>query len=403
MRVLFTTPILEHPAAGGPQLRIENSIKALSRICDLYVVARTPAFTIGGVGSLQFYRDHCREFSIAPSSAGLSSNRYLRAFQTRYRRYFHSEADVDLILQTIERNGIRILWFGFGNISMPLIRSIKRRRPELKMICDTDSVWSRFVLRELPYETDARRSAEIEKQGREKEQEEREWVDLCDVTTAVSPVDADYYRSIATYPDRVMLFSNVIDMDAYRTSASPPPDFHRPCIYLAGTFGHVHSPMDRAARWVLEEILPKVRARIPDVHFYIVGRGTERTLRSVTDPNVTVMGKLPSVLPYLCNADVALVPLQFESGTRFKILEAGACGVPIVSTTLGAEGIPVRHGTHVLLADDAASFSDAIVKLISDRQFASSLAAGCRRLIEDRYGLRQLEREGNAILQKVAS
>ncbi len=402
MRVLFTTPILENPPAGGPQLRIENSIKALSGICDLHIIARTPEVMIGGDDSIQFYRGYCREFSISPSFAGLSSSRYLRALQTRYRRYAYAEADADFILRTVERNKIQVIWFGFGNISMPLIRSIKRRRPELKLVCDTDSVWSRFILRELPYEPDARRRFEIEQQGREKEQEEREWVDLCDVTTAVSSVDADYYRSIAADRDRVMLFSNVIDLDTYRM-ALPPSDFHKPCIYLAGTFGHMHSPMDRAARWVLDDILPKVRTRIPDVHFYIVGRGAEKTLSSIKDPNVTVTGKLPSVLPYLCNATVALVPLQFESGTRFKILEAGACNVPIVSTTLGAEGIPVQHGTHVLLADDAITFADAIVQLISDRHLRASLAAGCRRLIEDGYSLRTLEREGSAIMRMIAS
>ena len=402
MRVLFTTPILEHPAAGGPQLRIENSIKALSKISDLQVIARAPEYAIGGARALQFYRGYCKELSIAPSSAGLSSNRYVGALQRRFRQYMRAEADAELILHYAERHDIKVIWFGYGNISMPLIRSIKRGRPELKLVCDTDSVWSRFVLRELPFETDPGRRAEIERQGREKEQEEKEWVNLCDVTTAVSTVDAEYYRDLANDPGRVTQFSNVIDLETYRTPA-PPSGFKKPCLYLAGTFGHVHSPMDRAARWVLDDVLPLVKRQVPDIHFYIVGRGAGNTLGRLADPQVTVTGKLPSVLPYLCHADVALVPLQFESGTRFKILEAGACGVPLVSTTLGAEGIPVQDGKHLLLADDAASFANAVIRIIRDRELAGMLAANCRSLIERNYSLTTLEREGSAILQRLTS
>jgi glycosyltransferase involved in cell wall biosynthesis len=393
---------LEHPAAGGPQLRIENSIKALSRFNDLHVVARTPAYTIGGEGALQFYRGYCKEFFIAPSVKGLSSNRYVSAFQRRYRKYAHAETDADFILKYARNHEIKVIWFGYGNISMPLIRSIKLRDPELKLVCDTDSVWSRFILRELPFETDPRRRAAIEQEGREKEREEKEWVNLCDVTTAVSSVDADYYRQLSNDQKRVMQFSNVIDLDSYRTPASPSV-FKKPCMYLAGTFGHVHSPMDRAARWVLDNVLPIVRQQVPDIHFYIVGRGADNTMGRLDDSQVTVTGKLPSVLPYLCHADVALVPLQFESGTRFKILEAGACGIPLVSTTLGAEGIPVEDGKHLLLADDAAAFANAIVRIVRDRKLAGMLAANCRTLIEREYSLTTLEREGSAILQRLTS
>lgn len=114
---------------------------------------------------------------------------------------------------------------------------------------------------------------------------------------------------------------------------------------------------------------------------------------------MVVKGRVDSVMPYLGNADVALVPLKFESGTRFKILEAGACGVPIVSTTLGAEGIPVVDGVHLLLADDAESFADAVVRVISDQRLAASLAANCSELVRENYGLDALRREAVLILR----
>jgi len=404
MRVLFTSPVLEHPPAGGSQLRVENAIKALSRVADIDIVSRSPVSVTGGEAALAFFRGFAGEFSIAPSARDLSANRYVRKAQRLLRAYAGRDADQDArhILDHARRRSINVIWFGYGNISFPLIRRIKSLAPDIRVVCDTDSVWSRFILRELPYVKGLRR-LRITRAGRLKESEEKAWIDLCDITTAVSEVDADYYRSIAQQPDRVRVFSNVIDLATYERPPAPPEGLRRPCIYLAGSFGHYHSPMDTAARWVLEQVLPLLRQRIPNLHFYIVGSGSDRTLGHIRDPHITVTGKLPSVLPYLCHADVALVPLKFESGTRFKILEAGACGVPIVSTTLGAEGIPVTSGRELLLANEPEDFAAAILRLIDDRTYATSLAANCREMVRRQYGLDTLTDEARRILGSIAT
>ena len=92
------------------------------------------------------------------------------------------------------------------------------------------------------------------------------------------------------------------------------------------------------------------------------------------------------------------MPLKFESGTRFKILEAAACGVPIVSTSLGAEGLPVINEKHLLIADDADQFAAAIVRLINDRQLAQELARNCQELVRRAYSVERLEQEAMEIL-----
>ena len=356
---------------------------------------------MGGEEAEAYYEGLCRSFSYAPSGKWRSTNRYLRKAQTLLGSLtgMDVQRDARFLLDMVDRLGIDVIWFGFGNISFPLIRAIRSARPQLKLVCDTDSVWSRFVLRELPYAGSARRRAMIERSGLQKEAEEHAWVRLCDVTTAVSEVDAEYYRSISSEPDRVHLFSNVIDLASYRDIPPPPTELKSPCIFLAGTFGHHNSPMDTAARWVLEEVLPRVQAEVPNVHFYIVGRGSDRTLGHAASSSVTVTGKLPSVLPYLCHADVSLVPLKFESGTRFKILEAAACGVPIVSTVLGAEGLPVANGEHALLADEAESFAAAVVEMIHNKPMAQRLAQNCRELVQRGFSVEHLEGEAREILE----
>jgi glycosyltransferase involved in cell wall biosynthesis len=403
MRILFTTPILEHPPAGGPQLRIENSIKALSRECDLYIVSCAPRVSVGESGEA-LYRSLSKQFYYAPGAR--TPNRYVRKLKKvllRRPATSETESNAQFILGLVDRLHIDAVWFGYGNISFPLIERIKEAGPALKVVCDTDSVWSRYVLRELPYQADPTKRAEIEQEGRAKEAEERAWVDLCDITTAVSEVDADYYRGIARDPDRIQVFSNAIDVHQYEITPPAPADVRHPSMYLAGSFVPDGSPMEIACRWVLDEVLPKVKERLPDIRFYIVGRGSEVAFANIDDPAVLVKGKLPSVLPYLCHVDVALVPLKFESGTRFKILEAGACGIPLVSTVLGAEGIPVVDGKHILLADDPVPFAEAIVRIINDRAFATQLAHNCRELVREGYSVESLRREAAHILELLSA
>jgi glycosyltransferase involved in cell wall biosynthesis len=124
-------------------------------------------------------------------------------------------------------------------------------------------------------------------------------------------------------------------------------------------------------------------------------------LGHLQNKDITVTGKLPSVLPYLCNADVAIVPLKFESGTRFKILEAGACGVPIVSTTLGAEGLPVNSGIELLLADEPLAFANAIVRVIFDKSYASQMADRCRIMVQQHFSIEALVNQARPILESL--
>jgi len=403
MKILFTTPVLEHPAAGGPQLRIENSIIALNRVSELHVISRVDKRSLGGNCADKYFREHCHEFVYAPSIDRLSCNRYFRTFQSISRNLFKNflfKSDADFIIDYAEKKRIDLLWFGYGNISYPLIKEIKEKRPLFKVVCDTDSVWSRFILRELPYENDPVRRKQIERTGKLKEQEEREWVNLCDVTTAVSVVDAYYYQNFADKPEKIKIFSNVINLETYSQVMIPPEGFRKPCFYIAGSFWP-KSPMEKATRWIISEVLPLVRKELPQINFYIIGQGSKEILNDIMDSNITITGKLPSVLPYLCNADVSIVPLTFESGTRFKILEAAACCIPSVSTSLGAEGIAVEDGKNIIIADNPESFADAIIRLIKDKVYAKQIAKNCMRLIQNKYSIDALVCEANSIINYV--
>lgn len=159
--------------------------------------------------------------------------------------------------------------------------------------------------------------------------------------------------------------------------------------------------MEKAARWVISDILPLVREKRPDTWLYVVGKNSDVILADMEENGVTITGSLPSVLPYLCNSAVALVPLQYESGTRFKILEAGACRIPVVSTTLGAEGLDVINRENILIANTATDFARAIVSVLEDRSLADKLGKNLRDLIARDYSIPRLEAEAREIINQL--
>jgi glycosyltransferase involved in cell wall biosynthesis len=399
MKIIYITPILEYPSAGGPQLRVENSIKALNNISELYVVSRSTEQITGGRVAVNHFKNISHNFLIAPSVSKLSYNSYFRKIQRSFRSIAQSsvERDAEYIINLAKSHAINVLWFSFGNISFDLIKQVGKINPKLKIICDTDSVWSRFILREIPYEKDPKRLRSIIKEGKNKQKEEAEWVNTCQITTAVSEIDAKYYRNLASDKSKIKLFSNVIDIDSYSNIPIPPIGLKTPNIYLAGSFGP-KSAMDKAARWFIADVLPLIEDEIPNVHFYIIGNNSKKTLKDINRDNISIMGKVPSVLDFLGNSDVSIVPLQFESGTRFKIMEAAVCNIPVVSTTLGAEGIPVQHERDILIADSEQDFAREVVRVIRDKELAAKISRNCYNLISTNNSVERLMLEAKEIL-----
>jgi polysaccharide biosynthesis protein PslH len=401
-KILFTTPLIKHPAIGGPYLRIENTIKALSQISDLTIYCRAPL----EMSEIKYYESFSQNIYFSPSTRRINGqvNRFKRICNSFFKKLmkntlFHEDPDFKDFLYLADKINPDIIWLGYGNISYPLLKYIKQNS-SYKVVCDTDSVWSRFVLRGLPYAQNETERKRIEKEGKEKEDEERWGTQLADVTTAVSDIDAEYYRKFVQTLEKVQIFSNVIDLKDYKETPQKPLNFQKPSIYLAGTFWS-KSPMEEAARWVIEKVFPVVKKEIPDIHFYIVGSNSDKILDDIQDPSITITGVLPSVLPYLCHVDVAVVPLMFESGTRFKIMEAGACNIPVVSTTLGAEGIPVTHKIDILIADDPENFAREIIELIADPEYSKKIGNHLHALIEEKYSIPTLVQEGKEIINSL--
>jgi glycosyltransferase involved in cell wall biosynthesis len=135
----------------------------------------------------------------------------------------------------------------------------------------------------------------------------------------------------------------------------------------------------------VNDILPRLRRLIGDVELWIVGRSPAPEVLRLDGGSIRVTGTVPDVVPYYERSAVAVVPLRAGSGTRLKILEAMALGRPVVSTSVGCEGLDVEHERHLLVADDAEAFARQTARLLADGALYRRLADEGRRLVEARY------------------
>jgi sugar transferase (PEP-CTERM/EpsH1 system associated) len=156
-----------------------------------------------------------------------------------------------------------------------------------------------------------------------------------------------------------------------------------PSLLFVGEMSY--EPCVDAAERLCLEVLPRVRAELPTVQVWIVGRDPSERVRALAGDGVHVTGMVEDVRPFYARCHVAVAPLRAGGGSRIKILEAIALGRPVVSTRLGAEGLDLADQEHLLLADGAEALATCTLALLRDPELASAIAARARRLVEKRY------------------
>lgn len=141
-------------------------------------------------------------------------------------------------------------------------------------------------------------------------------------------------------------------------------------------------------RFYIDEAWPRVRAQIPNAQLRVVGRHPPASLTQRNVPGVTFTGFVDDVREHVRDAQAFIIPLRVGGGTRIKAFEAMAMGLPVVSTSIGIEGLDVDDGTHFLRADGAEALADATLKLIADAELRQKLSRSARQLVEARFGHR---------------
>jgi glycosyltransferase involved in cell wall biosynthesis len=169
---------------------------------------------------------------------------------------------------------------------------------------------------------------------------------------------------------------------AGRSPAGTAASTRQTLLFVGSMDYHANSD---AVIWFCREIWPRLAAEFPHLDFKIVGRNPPAAVRALASPRILITGTVEDVRPFYHHAFAVLVPLRVGGGTRLKILEAMAAGVPVISTRLGAEGLAVAHGRELLLADTADEMAASIRMLLSDEVLRAALCKAARALVETQY------------------
>lgn len=204
-----------------------------------------------------------------------------------------------------------------------------------------------------------------------------------DVIVAVSDGDAEVLSRI--YPGaahrHIQVVPTGVDADYFTPATTPSRRGH---LVFTGSMDWL--PNEDGVLYFVRDVLPRIRAAEPDARLTIVGRAPTPAVRRLSElPGIEVTGRVEDVRPYIADADVYVVPLRIGGGTRLKIFEAMAMGRAVVSTTIGAEGLPVTSGQDVVIADAPDAFAAAVVDLIRDCDARQRLETAARRLVSERY------------------
>jgi sugar transferase (PEP-CTERM/EpsH1 system associated) len=179
---------------------------------------------------------------------------------------------------------------------------------------------------------------------------------------------------------RVNVVPNGVDTRMYQPLAL---EERRPALLFIGSMSY--GPCVDAAIYFCNQILPRIRQAVSCVELWIVGAGPTPEVSALSSDVVHVTGRVDSVLPYYKKSAISVVPLRAGGGTRLKILESMALGRPVVSTSIGCEGIDAIDSEHLLVADSPEQFSMQVIRLLTDRRLYESISTNARRLVVDRY------------------
>jgi glycosyltransferase involved in cell wall biosynthesis len=207
---------------------------------------------------------------------------------------------------------------------------------------------------------------------------------LCDVILSVSEEDAQKTREVAPSDVPVWAVPNGVDLDQFDFGCSLSGQGTQDRVLFVGSMD-VEMNID-AVTWFVQKILPQIRERIPNAIFEIVGRSPTSDVQALgRQDGVHVTGRVDDLQPYYDRAATAVVPSRLGGGTKLKVPEAMAAGVPVVATSTGAQGLDVKDGKHLLIANEADAFADAVVSLLENPEHRTELAQAARDRVENQY------------------
>ena len=307
-------------------------------------------------------------------------HRFHRAayFDNRYRHPSYHGQVRETIQSLATKEHVDIAYVD-GLVMSPYTESTPRRPAFIDL---HDSLTLLFT-RMMKAEHDLKKKFMLYLQAKDVARSERSLADRFSLILTNSPIDEAAIKNLSPSA-RTLTIRNGVDTEFF----TPNGGSVRPKrLVFTGVLSY--EPNEDAVIYFCETILPSIRARVPDVEFWIVGSEPTARVRSLVQlPGVHVTGSVPDVRPYLDSAAVFVCPLRSGAGVKNKILAALAMGKPLVATRLSLDGLDFTEEHDLLVADDSESFADKVVRILSDRVCGEALGKHGQRSVKQRYSWR---------------
>ena len=383
MRVLYFSPRICWPVISGAHLRDFYFARQLARNAQLTYIglvnddsgeaqAALLRQQLGNDAQVHALRREAgyRKANIARGLIGPTPLNVLNFTSARVL------AEVDRLLREQSFDTIQIE-------SMHLIAYARRARqiaPQARVILDWHNIESEILARYAENDSNPLRAWYAQRTSTLSRQVEDELLRLCHAHTVCSERERDVL--LRRVPGvRIEVVGNGVDCEFF--AANSPSDAARRDVLFMGRMDY-HANID-AALYFVKHTWPLIHARRPELRLVIVGAQPAKPILALREQGITVTGTVDDVRPFYQSALTSVVPLRVGGGTRLKVLEAMAAGTPVISTTLGAEGLAVTPGEDILIADTPEAMADAVVGLQDDSRQGRQLAANARRLVQMKY------------------
>ena len=394
MKILFLSPTVPFPLTDGGRIRVFNLLKQIATQSDVTLLAlETQATDADGVAELQQLGITVHLVPNAPTLPRVSFGTLVKAFLKR-QPITVARYDIPTYRQKL-RELISSQNFDLVHYEMFHIAQFytETNLPSVLSQQNVDSaIWRRLCSETTnPFYKFAYWTQQLAFQ-----RYERVLSPKFDAVTCTSEIDAAVFQEHCT-EDAIEIIPNGVDITHYQPDLSAEAPAH--LIYIGSMDWY---PNEDAVAFFADEVLPRIQEKVSDVAFSIVGGNpSDRVQKLGEREGVVVTGRVPEIKPYFAETTVFVVPLRIGSGTRLKILEALAMGKAIVSTTVGAEGLDLKDGEEIFIADEPTAFADAVIKLLTDSELRRRVGENGRARVERDYDWRSISAKLHEVYTKI--
>ena len=394
MKILFLSPTVPFPLTDGGRIRVFNLLKQIATKSDVTLLAlETQPTDSEGVAQLQQLGIQVHLIPNAPTLPPLSFSTLLKAFLRR-QPITVARYDLPAYRQKFKES---LATGAFDLVHYEMFHTAQfypeARLPGVLSQQNVDSaIWRRLCDETVnPFYKFAYWTQQLAFQ-----RYERVLSPKFDAVTCTSDIDAAVFQRHCAR-DAIEIIPNGVDVTHYQPDFSAEVSAH--LIYIGSMDWY---PNEDAVSFFADEVLPRIQENVPDVRFSIVGGNPSARVQKLAErKGVVVTGRVPEIKPYFAEATVFVVPLRIGSGTRLKILEALAMGKAIVSTSVGAEGLDLKDGEEIFIADEPEAFADAVTRLLTDTSLRRRIGENGRARVERDYNWQSIGEKLHQLYTKI--